>query len=402
MLIQQNMAETGGQRAAGFAAAAALVAAASYALYKVYTRQQLLPLAGTSSGRQQLPPPVESVMGAIGNTPLIRIASLSEETGCEILGKAEFLNPGGSVKDRVALRIVQEALSSGRLQPGGLITEGTAGSTGVSLAMVAAAVGCRCFIAMPDDAAIEKAQLLQALGAEVVRLRPVSITHPEHPVNVARRKAADTPGAVFADQFENLANYRAHLGTGREIWQQTRGTLHAFVSGAGTGGTIAGVSQALKDLNPSISIVLADSQGSSLFNKVKRGVLYTWHEAEGKRLKNPFDTITEGVGLNRLTANFAAGVVDDAVRVSDSEAVEMAAYLLRNDGLFLGSSAAVNCVGAVKAARALGPGHTIVTVLCDGGARHLSKFHNPAYLRQYDLTPAATGVPLAGCWGQVE
>lgn len=369
----------------------AVAAAASYVLYRVCRRQPVLPAAWW---RQQLPPAVNGVLGAIGNTPLIRIASLSEATGCEILGKAEFLNPGGSVKDRIALQIVQEALASGQLQPGGLITEGTAGSTGVSLAMVAAAVGCHCFIAMPDDAAIEKSQLLQALGAEVVRLRPVSITHPEHPVNVARQKAADTPGAVFADQFENLANLRAHLQTGQEIWQQTRGRLHAFVSGAGTGGTIAGVSQALKALNPGVKIVLADPQGSSLFNKVKRGVLYTWHEAEGKRLKNPFDTITEGVGLNRLTANFAAGVVDDAVRVTDREAVEMAAYLLRNDGLFIGSSAAVNCVGAVKAARQLGPGHTIVTVLCDGGARHLSKFHSPEYLKQYQLMPEATGKEL--------
>lgn len=337
---------------------------------------------------------VDGVAGAIGNTPLIRIHSLSQATGCEILGKAEFLNPGGSVKDRVALRIIQEALASGALQPGGLITEGTAGSTGVSLAMVAAAYGCRCFIAMPDDAAIEKAELLQALGAEVQRLRPVSITHPEHPVNVARRRASEVPGAVFADQFENLANLRAHLDTGREILQQTQGCLHAFVSGAGTGGTIAGVSQALKAHDPSIQVVLADPQGSSLFNKVKRGVLYTWHEAEGKRLRNPFDTITEGVGLNRLTANFASAAVDDAVRVTDREAVEMAAYLLRNDGLFVGSSAAVNCVGAVKAARALGPGHTVVTVLCDGGARHLSKFHSPTYLAEMGLTPAAAGTGL--------
>eukprot|EP00879_Flechtneria_rotunda_P017852 GHRR01018712.1.p1 GENE.GHRR01018712.1~~GHRR01018712.1.p1 ORF type:complete len:288 (+),score=90.52 GHRR01018712.1:262-1125(+) len=231
-------------------------------------------------------------------------------------------------------------------------------------------------------------------GAEVVRLRPVSITHPKHPVNVASQKAADTPGAVFADQFENMANFRAHLDTGEEVWHQTGGRLHAFVAGAGTGGTVAGVSRALKQHSPNIQIVLADPQGSSLFNKVKRGVLYTWHEAEGKRLCNPFDTITEGVGLNRLTANFAAGLIDDAVRVTDREAVEMAAYLLRNDGLFVGSSAAVNGVGAVKAARSLGPGHTIVTVLCDGGARHLSKFHNPDYLKQHGLSQEATGRDL--------
>lgn len=331
------------------------------------------------------------MLGCIGNTPLIRIKSLSEATGCEILAKAEFLNPGGSVKDRVALEIIQEAVKEGRLAvPGGLITEGTAGSTGVSLAMVARALGCRCFIAMPDDAAIEKSQTLEALGAEVLRLRPVSIVHPDHPVNVARRRAQrDGPGSVFADQFENMANMRAHLETGREIWQQTGGRLHAFVSGAGTGGTIAGVSCYLKERNPGVKVFLVDPPGSSLFNKVTRGVLYTREEAEGTRLKNPFDTITEGIGLNRLTANFAAARVDGAFKGSDREAVEMAAHLLRCDALFVGSSAAMNCVGAVKAARQLGPGHTIVTLLCDGGQRHLSKFHNAEYLERYGLQPGA-------------
>ncbi|KAJ9515563.1 hypothetical protein QJQ45_021677, partial [Haematococcus lacustris] len=553
----------------------------------------------------------QGVVGAIGNTPLIRIASLSDATGCEvgrggaahststckepsalsawvqILGKAEMLNPGGSVKDRVALQIVTEAMAEGRLLPGGLITEGTAGSTGVSLAMVAAAVGCHCFIAMPDDAAIEKVQVLQALGAEVQRVRPVSITHPEHHVNVARRKAlavqaaaeaaaTSTPSAspstppcassaiptshfssaIFADQFENLANQRAHFVTGAEIWAQTHGRLHAFVSGAGTGGTLAGVSCILKARNPGIKVFLIDPPGSSLYNKVssggpggagwgvvrgtgkqwgpweesdesegnsskktgqadldiitiitintitittttvttitttttttnttittttitttvtttttttiipittkhnrpallqhtasqtehallprwlqvERGVLYARVEAEGTRLRHPFDTITEGIGINRLTLNFQQAAVDAAFtgagdegggrwpgpcemlgisldrNGSDREAVEMAAYLLRNDGLFVGSagskdvklgactnesacyfalrsSAAMNCVGAVKAARRLGPGHTVVTILCDGGARHLSKFHNPEYLRQMGLLP---------------
>jgi len=331
----------------------------------------------------------------IGSTPLIRIESLSRETGCEILAKAEFLNPGGSVKDRVALEIIQEAVADGRLKPGGgLVTEGTVGSTGISLALVAAAYGCRCFIAMPDDAAIEKAQMLEALGAQVERLRPVSIAHPQHFVNVARRRAASEPNAIFADQFENLANFRAHLATGKEIWEQTRGRIDAFVSGAGTGGTIAGVSSFLKQKNHRLKVYLSDPPGSGLYNRVTRGVMYTSEEAEGKRLKHPEDTITEGVGINRLTANFARARVDGAFRSSDKEAVEMAAYLLRNDGLFVGSSAAVNCVGAVKAARKMGPGHVIVTVLCDGGHRHLSKFHNREFLAEHDLTPVHSGETL--------
>ncbi|KAL4524932.1 hypothetical protein Ndes2526B_g07119 [Nannochloris sp. 'desiccata'] len=330
----------------------------------------------------------------IGNTPLIRIASLSEGTGCEILAKAEFLNPGGSVKDRVALEIVQEAFQDGRLVPGGLITEGTVGSTGVSLAMVAASYNCRCFIAMPDDAAIEKSQMLEALGAEVERLRPVSIAHPRHFVNVARRRAASEPNALFADQFENPANFRAHLLTGQEIWAQSGGRVDAFVSGAGTGGTIAGVSAALKQRNSRIKVYLVDPPGSGLYNRVTRGVMYTSEEAEGKRRKHPFDTITEGVGINRLTANFAKAKVDGAFKSADKESVEMAQYLMRNEGLFVGSSAAVNCVGAVKLARKLGPGHVIVTVLCDGGHRHLSKFHNKEYVEKHGLTPTHTGRDL--------
>ncbi|KXZ52414.1 hypothetical protein GPECTOR_9g458 [Gonium pectorale] len=211
---------------------------------------------------------------------------------------------------------------------------------------------------------------------------------------MARRTAAATPGALFADQFENEANFRAHLKTGEEIWRQTRGRLHAFVSGAGTGGTVAGVSHSLKARDPRVRVFLIDPPGSSLFNKVKRGVMYTQEEAEGKRLKNPFDTITEGIGINRLTANFNRALIDDAFRGTDREAVEMAAYLLRNDGLWVGSSAAMNCVGAVKAARALGPGHTIVTLLCDGGHRHLSKFHCPEYLQSMGLVPRCTGRSL--------
>jgi len=321
----------------------------------------------------------------IGNTPLLRIGSLSDETGCEILGKCEFLNPGGSVR---------EALRSGQLAPGGLVTEGTVGSTGVSLATIAPALGVECHVCIPDDAAVEKARTLAALGARLERLRPVSISHPDHFVNVARRRAAERGNAVFADQFENLANLRAHERTGAEIWRQTGGRVDAFVSGAGTGGTLAGVSRDLKRRDPRVRCVLADPPGSGLYNKVVRGVLYTGVEAEGRRLRNPFDTVTEGVGLNRLTANFAAATLDGAVRVTDREAVEMSRYLMRNDGLFLGSSAAVNCAGAVKVARQLGPGHVVVTVLCDGGARHLSKFHCPDYLASLGLTPAEEGRSL--------
>ncbi|RWR94822.1 cysteine synthase 2 isoform X1 [Cinnamomum micranthum f. kanehirae] len=374
----------------------------------------------------------KGLVDAIGNTPLIRINSLSEATGCEILAKAEFLNPGGSVKDRVAVKIIEEALYSGSLARGGVVTEGSAGSTAISLATVAPAYGCKCHVVIPDDAAIEKSQILEALGATVERVRPVSITHRDHFVNIARRRAYeaaelakgrgeagraetngfvhvnedvqvkgdhlhiyadDCKGGYFADQFENLANFRAHYeGTGPEIWEQTGGDLHAFVAAAGTGGTIAGVSRFLQEKNPNIKCFLIDPPGSGLFNKVTRGVMYTREEAEGRRLKNPFDTITEGIGINRLTKNFMMAKLDGAFRGTDMEAVEMSRFLLRNDGLFVGSSSAMNCVGAVRVAESLGPGHTIVTILCDNGMRHLSKFYNSQFLSDHGLTPSATGL----------
>ncbi|VFQ97922.1 unnamed protein product [Cuscuta campestris] len=377
------------------------------------------------------------IVAAIGNTPLIRIKSLSDATGCEILGKAEFLNPGGSVKDRVAVKIIEEALESGSLSEGGVVTEGSAGSTAISLATVAPAYGCTCHVVIPDDAAIEKSQILEALGATVERVRPVSITHKDHFVNIARRRALeaneiaftrskagqnctkdakqinghhlateekptsifsrDCKGGFFADQFENLANFRAHYeGTGPEIWEQTGGKLDAFIAASGTGGTIAGVSCFLKEKDASIKCFLVDPPGSGLYNKVVRGVMYTSEEAEGRRLKNPFDTITEGIGINRLTQNFKQAKLDGAFRGTDREAVEMSRYLLRNDGLFVGSSSAMNCVGAVRVAQALGPGHTIVTILCDNGMRHLSKFFNSKYLSQHGLTPSAAGLEFLG------
>ncbi|PWA97361.1 pyridoxal-5'-phosphate-dependent enzyme family protein [Artemisia annua] len=377
----------------------------------------------------------KGVVGAIGNTPLIRINSLSDATGCEILAKAEFLNPGGSVKDRVAVKIIEEALDSGKLSRGGVVTEGSAGSTAISLATVAPAYGCKCHVVIPDDAAIEKSQILEALGATVERVRPVSITHKDHFVNIARRRAAEAnklaqqhkyekdasntnhtngylsenekqnevitgeyKGGFFADQFENLANYRAHYeGTGPEIWEQTGGKLHAFVAAAGTGGTVAGVSRFLKEKDPGIKCFLVDPPGSGLYNKVKRGVMYTREEAEGKRLKNPFDTVTEGIGINRLTENFKMAQLDGAFRGTDIQAVEMSRFLLKNDGLFIGSSSAMNCVGAVRVAKLLGPGHTIVTILCDSGMRHLSKFCNPEYLSQHGLTPSAKALEFLDC-----
>ncbi|XP_051125318.1 cysteine synthase 2 [Andrographis paniculata] len=362
----------------------------------------------SSSGKSSVRSPRSGLVAAIGNTPLIRINSLSAATGCEILGKAEFLNPGGSVKDRVAVKIIEEALQSGGLFPGGVVTEGSAGSTAISLATVAPAYGCQCHVVIPDDAAIEKSQILEALGATVERVRPVSITHKDHFVNIARRRAmeanelatkcpADYKGGFFADQFENLANFRAHYeDTGPEIWQQVGGKLDAFVAAAGTGGTVAGVSRFLKEKNSAVKCFLIDPPGSGLFNKVTRGVMYTKEEAEGRRLRNPFDTITEGIGINRLTENFKMAVLDGAFRGSDKDAVEMSRYLMKNDGLFIGSSSAMNCVGAVKVAQQLGPGHTIVTILCDSGMRHLSKFYNAEYLTLYNLTPSAVGLEFLG------
>ncbi|DBB09331.1 hypothetical protein WJX82_005605 [Trebouxia sp. C0006] len=375
-------------------AAAATAALVTCWVWRCGVRDKLFQPANGARPAKKSVCAVQGLAGLIGNTPLVRIASLSCVTGCEIVAKAEFLNPGGSVKDRVALHIIQNAFAQGHLTEGGLITEGTAGSTGVSLAMIAHAYGCRCHIAMPDDAAQEKGLMLEALGATVQRMRPVSITNPDHFVNVACRKAAQQPNSIFADQFENLANFRAHLQTGQEVWEQCSGHLDGFVCGAGTGGTIAGVSTYLKQQQPEVQVYLIDPPGSSLYNKVTRGVMYTKQEAEGKRLKNPFDTITEGIGINRQTANFSLAHIDGAFQGTDREAVEMAAYLLRNDGLFVGSSAAMNCVGAVKLARKLGPGHTIATILCDGGQRHLSRFHNPEYLQSHGLLPEAQGSSL--------
>ncbi|KAF7714349.1 Cysteine synthase [Penicillium ucsense] len=347
---------------------------------------------------------VEGIQGCIGNTHLFRIKSLSDATGCEILGKAEFLNGAGqSSKDRVALSMIEIAEEKGILTPysGDTIYEGTSGSTGISLASLARAKGYLAHICMPSDQAIEKSNLLLKLGAIVDRVPPAPIVEKENFVNRARALAqAHTESAsvsvtseqdggletreievrgrgFFADQFENEANWRAHhSGTGPEIYAQCNGKIDAFVAGAGTGGTISGVARYLKPLLPNMTVVLADPQGSGLYNRVRYGVMFDTKEREGTRRRPQVDTIVEGIGINRVTANFEAGkeLVDDAVRVTDAQALAMARWLVEKDGIFIGSSSAVNCFAAVKTAQKLGPGHRIVTMLSDSGSRHLSRF----------------------------
>ncbi|KAG6967597.1 hypothetical protein JG687_00004190 [Phytophthora cactorum] len=341
--------------------------------------------------------------GLVGNTPLIELTSLSKATGCKILAKAEFLNPGGSSKDRVAKGIVEDAERRGLLKEGGTIIEGTSGSTGISLSLMARARGYRCIIVMPDDQAKEKSQLLEQFGAEVVLVKPASIVNAKHYVNEAKRLARNTEGGFFTDQFENTSNFDSHYTTtGPEIWRQTNGIVDAFVMAAGTGGTIAGTSAYLKEQNPNVQVFLADPPGSSLYNKVRSNVCYAPQQAETKVRRHRYDTIAEGVGIDRLTKNFMLAKIDDAFKVTDQEIVEMSRFLLREEGIFVGSSSGLNCVAAVRAARKLGPGHTIVTVLCDSGQRHLTKFWNEEHIREdWQLEPMATHLEfLDGATGQ--
>lgn len=361
-------------------------------------------------GRRKEEDIVDGVPGLIGNTPLLRIKSLSDALGVDILGKAEFLNPGGSVKDRVAMKIIDDAEASGYLKPGigSRIFEGTVGSTGISIATLAAARGYNTTIIMPDDVAAEKALALRALGADVEKVRPASIVDKKQFVNLAKSKAAaygtnarslpgldgvvsseqdldakDQPRGFFADQFENRSNFEAHYqGTGPEIWRQSGCKVDAFVSGAGTGGTIAGAGQYLREKNPKIIVVLSDPEGSGLYNKVKHGVMFDAKESEGRKRRHQVDTVVEGIGINRLTKNFeyALPIIDDAIRVSDVEAVSMSRFIVKNDGLFLGSSSACNLVAAVKVAKRLPRSGRVVTILCDSGSRHYSKFWNDEYL----------------------
>ena len=322
--------------------------------------------------------------GSIGNTPLIRLRGLSEETGCEILGKAEFMNPGGSVKDRAARGIVEAAEERGELRPGGTVVEGTAGNTGIGLAHVCNARGYRCIIVMPDNQSAEKYKLLEMLGAEVHKVPTVPYSNPNQYQKVAGRLAGSLPNAIWSNQFDNTANRDAHLRTtGPEIWAQTEGRIAAFVSSSGTGGTLAGVSEFLKSKNPKVRCVLADPPGSSLYEYAKNGVL----KATGS------GSITEGIGIGRITANMATAQIDDAVHIEDPETVSFVYRLLHEEGLFLGSTSGINVAAAVRVARELGPGHTIVTILCDGGAKYQSRLFNPEWLAQKGLAKFASAPP---------
>jgi cysteine synthase A len=326
------------------------------------------------------------LVGAISNTPLIEIPSLSKITGCKILGKAEHLNPGGSVKDRAALFMVEQAEKDGNLKVGGTIVEGTAGNTGIGLALVANAKGYRCVIVMPSNQSPEKIDLLNTLGAEVELVEPVAFSNPNHFYHTAQRRSQHIENAFWANQFENLANSESHYQTtAPEIWHQTGGTIDGIVMSSGTGGTIGGVTAYLKEQNPQIAAYLIDPQGSGLYSFMTEGVF----KAEGS-------SITEGIGINRGTANFYRAKLDGAFQGSDLEAIEMAHHLLKHDGLFVGSSAALNLVGAVKLARKLGKGKVIVTILCDGGGRYQSRMFNAQWLAEKQLTPTGSIESILG------
>jgi len=319
-------------------------------------------------------------LDSIGNTPLIRLIGASEATGCDILGKAEFLNPGGSVKDRAALAIIEDAEARGLIRPGGTIVEGTAGNTGIGLALVGNARGYRTVIVMPETQSQEKKDFIRLIGAELKLVPAVPYADPGNYVHVSRRLAEELAltepnGAIWANQFDNTANREGHRRTtGREIWDDTGGRIDAFTCATGTGGTLAGVGMALKERDPNVRIVLADPMGSSLYNYFKHGQ----HRAEGS-------SITEGIGTGRLTANLQDAPVDDAVQITDEEALPLVFDLVAHEGLVLGGSSGINIAAAIRVARDLGPGHTIVTILCDGGSRYQSKLFNPAFLRSKAL-----------------
>lgn len=318
--------------------------------------------------------------GAVGNTPLIRLRGVSDETGCEILGKAEFMNPGGSVKDRAARAIVLAAEKSGALPPKGTVVEGTAGNTGIGLAHVCNARGYRCVIVMPDNQSPEKYRLLETLGAEVHKVPTVPYSNPNQYQKVAQRLAESLPNAIWANQFDNPINRQAHLETtGPEIWTQTNGRIDAFTAASGTGGTFAGVSEYLKSRRRAVRTVLVDPPGSSLFEYVRNGAL----KATGS------GSITEGIGIGRITANLKDAPIDDAIHVEDADTVRFVYRLLREEGLFLGSTSGINVAAAVRVALELGRGHTIATILCDGGAKYQSRLFNRDWLEQKGLAPHA-------------
>jgi cysteine synthase A len=319
----------------------------------------------------------EGFIGSIGNTPLIRLERLSGETGCDILGKAEFLNPGGSVKDRAALYIIQDAERRGVLKAGGTVVEGTAGNTGIGLAHICAARGYRCVIVIPETQSQEKMDLLRVLGAEVRPVPAVPYKDPNNYQKVACRLAQEMDNAIWANQFDNLVNRQAHFETtGPEIWRDTAGQVDAFICSTGTGGTLAGVARFLKEQNPAVRSVLADPWGSSLYSFVKTGEL----TAQG-------NSITEGIGSSRVTANLEGTPIDDAVRIDDRDCVAMVYRLLREEGLFVGGSTGINVAGALWLARQMGPGHTIVTLLCDRGGLYFGRLFNRAWLMERGLAP---------------
>ena len=316
------------------------------------------------------PPIAEDLAGAIGNTPLIKLRGASAATGCTILGKAEFMNPGGSVKDRAALAIIADAEQRGALKPGGVIVEGTAGNTGIGLTLVGNARGYRSIIVMPETQSREKIDFLRMIGAELRLVPAKPYRDPGNYVHVSRRLAEET-GALWANQFDNLANREGHrLTTGPEIWHQTAGRVDAFTCSCGTGGTLAGVAMALKARNPAIRTVLADPEGSGLYGWVK-----------SNDLSITGGSVTEGIGQSRVPVNLEGAPLDDAGRIPDAEALEQVYDLLIHEGLSVGGSAGINVAAAIRVARAMGPGHTVVTILCDGGARYQSKLFNPDFLR---------------------
>src|SRR6476661_3019180 len=320
------------------------------------------------------------VVAAIGNTPLIRLRKASEVTGCTILGKAEFMNPGQSVKDRAALFIIEDAVAKGRLRPGGIVVEGTAGNTGIGLAVVANAMGFQTVIVIPDTQSQEKKDTIRLLGAELVEVPAVPYKNPNNYVKYSERLAnalakTSPNGAIWANQFDNIANRRAHIETtAKEIWEQTQGLVDGFVSSVGSGGTLGGVSDGLKLRNKTVRIALADPMGAALYSYYTTGVL----KAEGS-------SITEGIGQGRVTKNIEGAVVDRAYLIPDAESVPIIFDLLAHEGLCLGGSSGINVAGAIRLAKEMGPGHTIVTLLCDYGTRYSSKLFNPAFLKSKNL-----------------
>ena len=322
------------------------------------------------------PSVVNSVLGAIGNTPLIRLKAASDATGCEILGKAEFMNPGQSVKDRAALFIIRDAVAKGSLRPGGTIVEGTAGNTGIGLSLVANALGFRTVIVIPSSQSQEKKDTLRLMGADLIEVPPVPYRDPNNYVRLSGRLAEELArteknGAIWANQFDNVANRQAHIETtGPEIWRQTDGKVDGFICAVGSGGSLGGVAIALKEKNTAVKIAAADPLGSAIYSWIETG-----------KLESSGSSITEGIGQGRVTANLESAPIDDAYQITDQEALPVIFDLLEHEGLCLGGSSGINVAGAIRMARDMGPGHTIVTMLCDYGNRYQSKLFNPEFLK---------------------